>query len=253
MDDKKIVRNPTGQKGLKYPILKKVEYISVLKNGKSVLEYDGSELDGKTWRDFQKWLGDQLAPGHYFFKMKFKGIDEVHQGKIRAISSNPEKTESKMETVEILKEFNKLKDALTKATNTGGVSFEMLLASTKQAYEAQIQYKDQVISDKNDLIREIKKEVDQLESDLNDCEKESAKNSGLSNYLAIGEKILAMKFGTPAKVSLKESNPSDIPDQILQVLGIVNWTIIDAENINRIASNIQQYLSALPKEYLKGE
>lgn len=249
--------NTGSKKTLKFEKLVNVDYASIYRTSRSVLEIDGSEIEGKTWREFQIYLGTKIPPGKCQFTLKFKGSPELHTGQVRAVvlgepyQSNP-KDEIKM-SEQIIKEFSSLKEALSKATNQGGVSFEMLLASTKQAYEAQIQYKDQVISDKNDLIREIKKQVDDLENDLNDCEKESSKNTSLSNYLAIGEKILSMKFGTPAKVSLKESNPSDIPDQILQVLGIVNWQIIDAENINRIASNIQQYLSALPKEYLKGQ
>jgi len=92
--------------------------------------------------------------------------------------------------------------------------------------------------------------LDQI--DLNDCEKESAKSSGIGQYLAIGEKILSMKFGTGSKVSLKDSNATDIPEQILLVLGVIDWTKIDQASIERIANSIQQYLSVIPKEFFKG-
>jgi chromosome segregation ATPase len=145
-----------------------------------------------------------------------------------------------------------LKDQLSKAEKSGGVSYEMLLASTKAGHAAQIDYLNQKIKDKDDKINELKAEINELDSDLDDCLKESSKHSSISQYLAIGEKILSMKFGSPAKVSLKESDPSDIPEQILTVLGVIDWQKIDAENISRIANNIQQYLSAIPKEYFKG-
>lgn len=240
-------------KALKFPFLNNLEFVSIFKNKKSVLESDGKEFEGKSWREFQLMLGEKLPSDDYFFTMKFKNKPEIHNGKVRAATLINKTLESNsMETEKIITEFKSLKDALSKATNQGGISFEMLLASTKQGYEAQIQYLNSKIADKDELIREIKKEVNDLEDDLNDCEKEAAKNSGIGQYLAIGEKILSMKFGSPKKVSLKESDQSDIPDQILQVLGIINWSIMDQENINKIANSIQQYLSVLPKEYFKG-
>lgn len=238
---------------LKYPVLNNIDYCTITKNKKSVLEIDGKDLEGKTWREFQIYLGDKLPINKYYFTIKFKKGGEIYSGMTKAVSLDPKKLESNtMDENKIISEFRSLKDALSKATNQGGISFEMLLASTKQGYEAQIQYLNSKIADKDELIREIKKEVDDLEDDLNECEKESAKNSGIGQYLAIGEKILSMKFGKPGKVSLKDSDSSDIPDQILQVLGIINWQIMDQQNIEKIASSIQQYLSVLPKEYFKG-
>jgi hypothetical protein len=239
-------------KGLKFPILKNVEFCSIFKNKKSVYESDGKELEGKTWREFQLILGEKLPSDDYHFTLKFKNNNELHTGKVRAASLINKPIESSMDNLEVIKAIQSLKDGLNKAEKSGGISFEMLLASTKQGYDAQIQYLNSRLTDKDELIREIKKEVDELEDDLNECEKESAKTSGIGQYLAIGEKILSMKFGKPGKVSLKESDASDIPNEILTVLGIINWQIMDAENINKIANNIQQYLSVLPKEYFKG-
>jgi hypothetical protein len=243
-------------KTLKFPILNDVDYVSIYRTGRSVLEIDGKDLENKTWREFQLYLGERMPVGKCQFTMKFKNSATLHTGMVRAArvgEVEPEKKEDSKMSEQILKEFSALKDALSKATNTGGVTFDMLLASTKQGYEAQVSYLNQKIADKDEIIREVKREVEQLEDDLNDCEKESAKNSGIGQYLAIGEKILSMKFGKPGKVSLKESDQSDIPDQILQVLGIINWSIMDQENINKIANSIQQYLSVLPKEYFKGQ
>lgn len=242
-----------GTRNLKHPILKDVDYASILKNKKSVLEIDGKDLEGKTWREFQIFLGDRLPINHYYFNIKFKKSSNVFTGTIRAVSIDNKKTEVNMEGEEILKEFKSLKDQISKASDKGGISFDMLLNATKQGYEARIDYLNQKIADKDELIREIKKNVDELEDDLNDCEKESAKHSGIGQYLAIGEKILNMKFGSPAKVSLKESNSSDIPEQILQVLGVIDWSKIDQASIERIATGIQQYISVIPKEFFKGE
>ena len=74
----------------------------------------------------------------------------------------------------------------------------------------------------------------------------------MAKLVFLAKKLRNPLYVNDSKVSLKESDPTDIPEQILIVLGVIDWQKIDAENINRIANNIQQYLSAIPKEYFKG-
>lgn len=247
-----------SSKRLKFPVLNNVEYVSIYRAGMSVLEIDGNEIEGKTWREFQLYLGEKIPIGKAQFTLKFKDSAELHTGAVRAarVGGNyqPNPKEDDKMSEKIIKEFSNLKEAITKATNTGGVSFDMLLASTKQGYEAQATYLNQKITDLNATITELKQDIRQLENDLDDCEKESAKSTGIAQYLQMGEKIVSIYLGNKTKtpVSLKESNTSDIPDQILQVLGIINWSLIDAESINRIANQIHQYLSVLPEKYFKG-
>lgn len=253
MKEKKYIKK------LKFPVLNNVDYISIYQNSMSVLEISGDDVEGKTWREFQIYLGERLPIAAYHYLLKLKNSDEIFNGRVRSVNvgkvvkldtgKNIMNDESK-----ILKEFSSLKDALQKATNTGGVTFDMLLASTKQGYESQAIYLNQKINDLNNVITELKQDIRELENDLTDCEKENAKSGGLAQYLAIGERVAQIYLGGKTKqpISLKESNTSDIPDQILQVLGVINWSLINAESINRIANNIQQYLSILPKEYFKG-
>jgi hypothetical protein len=243
-------------KQLRFPVLKNIEYISIYQNRNSVLEIEGSEVEGKTWRELQFYLGERLPINSYHFSLKQKNDPAIHTGKIRAVAIGKQaiaEGENQMSN-EILREFKTIKDQLAKATTSGGVSFEMLLASTKQGYEAQATYLNQKITDLNNFINELKLDIKELESDLTDCEKENAKSSGLAQYLAIGERVAQIYLGgkTKTPISLKESNTSDIPEQILNVLGVINWTLIDPESTTRIANSIQQYLSVLPKEYFKG-
>jgi hypothetical protein len=242
-----------NKKFLTKGLFKNLEYCSILRNKKAVLEIDGNELEGKTWREFQLYLGEKLSPGICYYTMKNKNSNEIHTGRIRAATMEfkPIQESNQMES-EIIKELKSLKDNLSKAEKTGGISYEMLLASTKAGHEAQINYLTEKLKDKDDKISELKNEVDDLADDLDDCQKESAKNTGLGNYLAIGEKILNMKFGKQTAISLKDSNASDIPDEILTVLGVIDWMKIDQQSIEKIANNIQQYLSLIPKEYFKG-
>jgi hypothetical protein len=245
------------QKTLKFPILNDVEYVSIYRTGKSVLEINGNDLEGMTWRQFQLYLGEKIPPGKCQFTMKFKDSSTLHTGAIRAARENdiyePDKKEDSIMSEKILKEFSSLKDSLSKATNQGGITFDILLNATKQGYESQISFLNQQLQHKDSIIAKTEIEINQLENDLNDCEKESARSSGIGQYLAIGEKILSMKFGSGKAISLKESDSTDIPEQILKVLGVIDWQKIDAESINRISNNIQQYLSVIPKEFFKGQ
>lgn len=240
-------------KKLKFPILNDVEFVSILKNKRSVFESDGKQFEGLTWREFQLKLGEYLPPSTYYFTLKFKNNAEIHTGQIRAVSYE-NKTEVSMDENKILNELNSLKDKLSKAESKGGISFELLLESTKQGHAAQISYLNEKLKDRDEKIRELKNEITELDRDLTDCEKESAKSTGIQQYLQIGEKIASIYLGgkTKTPISLKESDSTDIPNEILQVLGVIDWQKIDAESIARIANSIQQYLSVIPKEFFKG-
>jgi len=245
----------SSTQNLKWNILNNVEYISIVYNGKSILEIDGSEVENLSRRDLQFFLGEKLPVNEiYTYSLKFKNVDKITTGRIRALTKDSKKLleSNQMDNTELTKKIESLEKSLQKAASTGGVSFDMLLAATKQGYEARIEYLNQKISDKDQLIQEIKKEVDDLEDDLSDCEKENAKHGGIAQYLAIGEKVLNMKFGKQPAVSLKDSNTSDIPEPILQVLGVIDWTKIDAASIQKITEQIAQYLSLIPKEFFKG-
>jgi hypothetical protein len=236
---------------VKFPFIKNVEYISIFRDKNSVLEIDGKDVEGFSWRELQLHLGKSLSSGLCQYTMKFVDDDSIYNGRIRAVSMN-KKSGNEMDEKTLSSELKSLKDQLARAEKSGGVSFEMLLSSTKQGHEAQIGYLNEKIKDKDDKIQELKRDISELENDLDDCVKESSKTSSISQYLAIGEKILNLKLGTGSKVSLKESNTSDIPEQILIVLGVIDWQKVDAASTQKIADNIQQYLSLIPKEYFKG-
>lgn len=237
-------------RALKYPVLKNVKYISILKNKKSVLEIDGKDVEGLEWRDFGIYLGNHLPIARYFFTMGFNNKNEVFSGQIRAISTDNKKNESnEMESNQLTSLFNDLKADLKKATDKGGISFDMLLQATKQGYEAQISFLTQQVAHKDNLINKFESEIDDLEDDLENCIKENSKTSSLSQYIEIGQKLLTTKFGNKEAATLKESNPKDIPDEIINILGAVDYSKIDDESMRKIVSGLRQYISLLP---LKG-
>ena len=96
-------------KVLKFPVLNDVDYVSIYRTGRSVLEIDGKDLEGKTWREFQLYLGERIPIGKCQFTMKFKKSAELHTGQVRAArvgeayETNP-KEETKM-SEQIIKEL----------------------------------------------------------------------------------------------------------------------------------------------------
>jgi hypothetical protein len=242
-----------GQLPFKYKNFTGFEYLDIQRNGIDLQRLTAEDLKGITPKLLQEMIGEKHGAG----KCRISGVDSkglryttIFKG-INKDMPIVKTDDSKIN--QVLDQFKKLESKLNSASQSGGITFEMLMASTKQGYEAQAVFLNQQIKYKDELITELKRDVDELERDLTDCEKESSKNSGIGQYLAIGEKILNMKFGSGTKVSLKESNSSDIPQEILLVLGVIDWSKVDPESINRIAASIQQYISVIPKEYFKGQ
>lgn len=236
--------------GLKHPVLNNVEYISITKNKKSVFESnDGKYFEGMTWRNFQLFLGERLTPSRYYFNIKFKGDNKLFSGTIKAVTLEA-KQDHEMESEKILSEFKELKTVLQKGINQGGISYDMLLSSVKQGYENQINYLNQVIADKNILLAKNEKEILELESDLEDCQNESTKESRLSQYIDLATKFLASKYPTNKVATLKESDQTDIPGEILEILGAVDYSKIDDASMQKIIAGLKQYITFLP---LKGQ
>jgi len=242
-----------GQLSFKYKNFTDFEYLDIQRGGIDLQRLTTEDLKGVTPKLLQEMIGEKHGAG----KCRLSGVDSKglrYTTIFKGINKNmPIVKTDDSKINQVLDQFKKLESKLNSATQSGGITFEMLLASTKQGYEAQAVFLNQQIKHKDDLIAEYKKERDELESDLNECEKEASKNSGIGQWLTVGEKILNMKFGAGTKVSLKESNTNDIPEKILIVLGVIDWQKIDAESIDRIANSIQQYLSVIPREFFKGQ
>jgi len=258
MMDKENKKPRVNNRTLKYPVLKNLEYISIVKNKKSVLELDKNKLGGlenKTWREFQLFLGEHLTPGRYYFTIKFLKNPELHTGQVRAVSSDGEKTEGKMDS-EIVKQFNELKEALTNATNSGGVTFDMLLQSTKSGYEAHITLLNKQIEYKDTIIIELKGEIKELENELDKAQKEYNKVSGSEKWIGVIDKyapalelFFKSKNIAPAKLPLATNvDSSGIPDEVIAILAQVDYDKLkqDQEKYKQILGYLQQYISMLP-------
>ena len=59
--------------------------------------------------------------------------------------------------------------------------------------------------------------------------------------------MLFAKFGKGEEITnLSASNPGDIPNEIIEILGLVDYSKIPNQQMQQIISGLRQYISVLP-------
>ena len=144
---------------------------------------------------------------------------------------------------------------MNNATQQGGITYEMLLASTKQGYDTQVDFLKQQITYKDGSITELKLEIKDLNDELSQTDitiRQLEQKSGYNQYLEPISKLLLAKFGGGKPVKLGESDPSSIPLELLEVLGVIDFTKIQPDDLQKMIQLLSQYITAtnLP---LKGQ
>jgi len=247
---------------LKYEYLNDLEFISILKNKKSVLELDKKEckdLEGKSWREFQTYLGDNIPPGKYYFTIKFKNNPELYRGTTRAISKNnligEEPELSNIET-----QLKNLEERLNQAQKNGGIPYELLLESTKSGFQARIDYLNERIKDKDIEIARLKDEIAQLEKELDKAQIEYNKVSANTGWVAIFDKYAPLieqgliKLGArqQPKLGLQDApvDASGIPNEVIQILAQVDYDELKKvpDKYEQILTMLRQYVTVLPQK-----
>lgn len=246
----------------KFSTLTDLEYISVIKNKKSVLEIDGVECDklnNKTWREFQHYLGSKLTDGYYYYNLKQTTSPEIHSGTIRAVNKNPKPQGSNMEAKDLESRIITLNDKIEKILNSKeNLGSSALLEAQKAGYEAQITYLKQQLSDKdikikdlNDEIKLLEKEIDKLELQLNEADKTASWVSLFKSYepmIKAGLSKLGAKQTSPTLASAP-TGEHGIPDEIINILSQVDYDELkkSPENYNKIIEYLSMAVSSLPK------
>lgn len=235
---------------LKHEILKNVEFATIKRRGKVVLELSDKDFGpALPWRDFQKLIGSKIGTGIFYYTIKFKKNPELFNGKTNAVD-----LEGKIDDVvkgDLEGVLRKMQDLETKITSMGkgDLNVDMLLQNMKLGHDNQIQFKDMVIADLKEKYNELKKDLDASEHELEDClhaNKSLEDKTGFKQYLEIGSKLLDARLGKGAPVSLEASDPTDIPQEILEVLGVVDWARIDPDGVEAITKQIKNYISFFP-------
>ena len=237
-------------KTIKYPILKNVSYFDIQKGSQTLKSFSGKDLENKTWRELQLLIGSFLGGGRYSYVFQFKNDDQLNHGTIRGvtdITQKPESTNSKLQD-----ELNSLSSKLDKLTtqSSGGIGYDVLISVTKQSYETQIIFLKEQLNQKDISISELKEKIKELDAELDktyDQIDELSKSSGMNQYLEIAKDFLKLKMpGKVEKISLKDSNPSDIPQIFIDILGTVDWNQVDPNVIDEIAKYLNVFIPKLP-------
>lgn len=246
----------TSATSIKFPILKDVEYFDIIKDRKTFKTFSGSEINNLTWRELSLLIGKSIPADTYHYTFKQLNNSEIFRGKIRVLGdvrNRLNENENKM-TEKIQTELNSIKATLTAAGQNSGISVDMLLSITKQSYETQINFLNNELQRKENLISKLETEIDKLNDELIECDAqidELKSKTGINQYLELAQTFLNSKIGTAKKIeTLKDSNPNDIPERILLILGAVDWSNVPANVIDSIINYLEVFITKLP---LKGQ
>lgn len=239
---------------LKFPVLKKIEYFDIHKNNQVIKTFK-DEINDFTWRRLQNEIGDICGSGLYHYSFKQTGSDIINKGTIRGIKSDnslidPNETEIK----NLKSKINLLSDNLNKVNkDSGGINVEILMSIAKQSYETQINFLNMEISRRELTIAKLETKIENLENELNESDAiidELKSKTGVSQYLELAQSFLKVKSaGLQPVENLSASNRSDIPDEILQLLGLVDYSRIHPDELNKIIDYMKIFIQKLP---LKG-
>lgn len=236
---------------LKFPVLDGIDYVDIGKDKQTLISYSPNDVEGITWRDLQTKIGETLPTGIYSYSLKFKNKNEVHRGQIKAINLN--KRDQTMPELSELSTVKKTIDELNKKLNslkTDSPGIDLIMSLTKQSYDLQIQFLRDEIARKEREITKLEAEVTALNDELDksdDLIDDLKSKTGLNQYIQIAKDFLVMKAGkTQPLTNLKESNPADIPGEVLEVLGVIDWLKVDPNLLNEIVHYLKVFVQKLP-------
>ncbi|MCH8035300.1 MAG: hypothetical protein IH950_16295 [Bacteroidetes bacterium] len=245
-------------KELQFPVLKKVEYIDLSVKGNTKLIVDGKDVEGMKWRDFQKYIGSKIPMDNYFYVLKLNDKPEVYKGRVKPIVLEAGVVSGDGEdgkTLLVLKEsVSALSEKIEVLSKGNGVSMEMLLEATKQSFVMRIEFLGIELAKKDTEFSRLELKYNKLETDLDDADDEIEilrGKTGITQYIEIAKDFLQMKAGTLKGLdNLKDSNSSDIPPDITEVLGVINWIDVSPDIIEEIIHYLKIFATKLP---LKGK
>lgn len=254
----------TDKLKLKFPIMENFDYFDIIKSKENLLSFKKSDIEKLnkcTWREFQFIVqdklnakyGDKYPAGKYHYVCQKTNSTLIERGLIKTIdrksfldSPTDKKENNKMqELIDLKKELEAIKGS--------NIPNDMLISLTKQGYELQINFLNQQLQNKDSIIQQLNRDIEKLENELDAYEiqiEDLKSKTGLNQIIEIGQKMLLAKFGQAQTVTnLSASNISDIPDEILNILGLVDYSKIPDEQMQKIIQGLRNYISILP---LKG-
>ena len=255
------MKRQTNKLKLNFPIVPDIDYFDVIKNRQTILSLTNKDLkplEGKKWRELSFFIQDKLTetygtkymPGSYNYVFQIVGDDIQNRGIMKTLSRDNKinMKETSLNDSGINKELQLIKSELLKATS-GNMPVDMIIQLSRQSYEQQIKFLELQLNDKSKQIEKLEGQINDLNDELNDSEtiiKQLESKTGIGQYLEIAQKLFSLKIPTGQPVTLKDSDVSNIPDEILQILGAVDYDKISDEDLKKIIGYLKQYISLLP-------
>jgi len=240
---------------LKFPKLSGVDYMDLIKNKKNVLQLKGLDVEGFSWRQLQEYIGSRIPPDRYSYVLKFKKSNEIHKGTIKAIGDlSPVKPKEDDAGVSVLQaSVAKLSQKVDSLKGEGGIGIETLIEVTKASYTQQISFLNLQLTSKDGECTRLLDKISKLEDELGDQDgliEDLKSKTGLSQYIEIAKEVLSFKAGNIKPLeSLADSNSSDIPPELIEILGVVNWNAVESGVVDKINETLKIIIQKLP---LKG-
>lgn len=238
---------------LRFPVLKDVEYIDLIKNKEAKLTIDGKTVEGKTWREFQKYLGSKLPERTYNYVIKIKNDNKIYKGLVRTVGiMKNEDKKGQNGLVIIQSEIKELNEKISSMSTGNGISVDTLISITKSSYETQLKFLGLEGDRREAVILKLESQLEGADKELDKCDAliiDLKEKTGLTQYVSIVKEFLMMKSGSVQAVSLKDSDIKDVPQIIIEVLGVVDWSQVPEEILKEITGTLRVFIQKLP---LKG-
>ena len=236
---------------LKFPVLKKVEYIDLIKNRSTVLSLEGKDVEGITWRQFQKMLGEKLPDGSYNYVIKIKGVDTINKGLVRTAGKVTTMAKEKIDiNLDVQKQILDLTSQVKKIGSGNDVSVDLLIQVTRQSFETQITFLNHELTRKDLTNVKLESKIEDLHKELDSSDVLISKlqeKTGISQYMTIAKEFLSMKAGNVQPITnLSASEASDVPPEIIRILGVVNWSQVPGDVLNEITNTMKIFIQKLP-------
>lgn len=239
---------------MKIDKLQGVEYIDIVKNKQCIKTYKPKEVNGLTWREFQVKLGSDLKQStQFYYIIKFQNENKINKGLVRSVFENAPSDSINQKNDQSNQIADQIKSLQTQINSlgSGGISTELLISITKQSYETQINFLNAELMRKESFISKLESKIEELENELEDCASNDNNTTQLSQYLELAQMFLRGKQGNLKPVTnLKDSDASDIPDEILEILGLVDYSKIAQNDLQQIIQYLKIFIQKLP---LKGQ
>lgn len=235
---------------LKFPVLNDVDYFDAVKNKQTLKSFKGSEINGLKWRELQQKLGALFGNGSVHYTMKLNNDDNLYRGTIRMVQVGITAKNPIDENSTIKLELDQIKNQISNLGNAGGVSVDLLLSITKQSYETQITFLNNELNRKEITLTKYLNDIEKLNDELQECYElidDLKSKTGLTQYLELAKTFLNSKSANLKPIqTLKDSDPTDIPERILKILGAVDWNQIEQNNLDEIIRYLEMFITKLP-------